>query len=281
MDLFSVSTIKSLLARYNAAPLKRLGQNFLISQKVLQKIIEAATLDRGEAVLEIGPGLGTLTQELAKKVKKVIAIEKDKKMVEILKETLKDYKNVKIINADVLKLRNQEIGKLENYKITANLPYNIASAVIRKFLEIKNPPKEMILMLQKEVTQRICAKPPRMSLLAVAIQFYAEAKIINYVKKGAFWPPPKVDSAIIKITPYSDPNIRKHLNDRNIFFKVARAGFSAPRKQLINNLSKKLKIERQIILSAVRKAKIKPEQRAETLNINDWLILTKILEPYL
>lgn len=241
MDLFSPSTIKSLLQKYSAAPLKRLGQNFLISKGVLEKIIQAAGLNKEEVVLEIGPGLSTLTQELARRAKKVIAVEKDRKFVEILKETLKDYKNVQIIEGDILKFdisnwvppfkKGGVGGILPNkdkstpallykrrglkYKLVANLPYNIASAVIRKFLEAENKPKEMLLMVQKEVAQRICASPPNMSLLAVSVQFYAQPKIIDYVSKGSFWPPPKVDSAILKITSHPKQS-RFPLSERGI-----------------------------------------------------------------
>ena len=289
MNFFSLSEIKKLLQKYNAAPLKRLGQNFLINRGVLEKIIEAAEIDREDIILEIGPGLGTLTRALAKRAKKVVAIEKDRKFVEILKELIKDYKNVEIIGADILKLENKEIDKLffhlsssqsgKNYKLVANLPYNIASAVIKKFLEAERPPEEMILMLQKEVAQRICAKPPKMSLLAVATQFYAEPKILFYVSRGSFWPQPKVDSAVLRLAPHK---ISKY---RNIgiskFFWIVRAGFSAPRKQLAGNLTKKLKIERSIIEQALKKSKINPGGRPQTLVIDDWLNLTSWLKPYL
>ena len=171
MNLLSVKDIKGLLQKYDAAPLKRMGQNFLINRGVLEKIIEAADLDKKDIVLEIGPGLGTLTQELAKRAKKVIAIEKDRKFAQILKETLKQYKNVKIIQGDVLefpisnfqfpiKFQISNFKFPKKYKLIANLPYNIASAVIRRFLETENTPQEMIVMVQKEVAQRICACPP-------------------------------------------------------------------------------------------------------------------------
>lgn len=309
-------------AKIFAAPLKRLGQNFLISKGVLEKIIQAAGLNKEEVVLEIGPGLSTLTQELARRAKKVIAVEKDRKFVEILKETLKDYKNVQIIEGDILKFdisnwvppfkKGGVGGILPNkdkstpallykrrglkYKLVANLPYNIASAVIRKFLEAENKPKEMLLMVQKEVAQRICASPPNMSLLAVSVQFYAQPKIIDYVSKGSFWPPPKVDSAILKITshpkqsrfPLSERGIKGDLEKNKIhptpplqkegienFFKVVKAGFSSPRKQLLGNLTKRLKIERNIIEKALKKVKISPAQRAETLSIDDWIRIYK------
>jgi len=284
MDLTSVKIIKELLSEYDTQALKGLGQNFLINKNVLQKIIDAAELKPDDIVLEIGPGVGTLTKELAQRVKKVIAVEKDKKMVEILKKTLGEFKNVEIINGDALKT---DFNFLKNYKLVANLPYYIASPVIRKFLE--NPPaggqpESMVLMLQKEVAQRICAKPPDMSLLSVSVQFYAIPKIVSYVSKNCFWPSPKVDSAIIKITPFSDGRRptssqlgrrRASFGFTKLFFKIVKAGFSQPRKQLLGNLSKNLKLDKKQVVTWLVKNKISPQQRAETLSIEDWINLTK------
>ncbi|RLC39954.1 MAG: hypothetical protein DRH33_01455 [Candidatus Nealsonbacteria bacterium] len=171
--------IKNLLKKEKIRPKKKLGQNFLISKRILKEIIKSSQLKPNETVLEIGPGLGILTEELAKRVKKVICVEKDSRMVKILKEGLKDFKNVEILKGDILKfsiftvLSQQNFPKghfqfsKRNYKLVANLPYYITSPVIRMFLETKNPPKLMVLMVQKEVAQRICASPPKMSKLAV------------------------------------------------------------------------------------------------------------------
>ncbi len=201
MPPISKGLIKNLLLKYSARPSKGLGQHFLIDKKVLHKIIQAADLKPGDVILEVGPGIGILTLELAKKVKKVVAVEKDFKMIAVLKEVLRDYKNVEIVRDDILKVNlNDFILKPKTYKIVANIPYYLTSHLIRKFLEIDNPPKEMILMIQKEVAQRIVARPPKMSLLAVSVQFYAKPEIITFVSKKSFWPQPKVDSAIIKIT---------------------------------------------------------------------------------
>jgi 16S rRNA (adenine1518-N6/adenine1519-N6)-dimethyltransferase len=336
MDLLSLSSIKQLLQKYNAAPLKQMGQNFLISAGVLKKIIEAADLNGGDTILEIGPGLGALTAELAKHAKKVIAIEKDRKFVEILKETMKDYKNAEVLEGDILKFpispASPELGRgraniqfpiksqisnvknQKTYKLIANLPYYIASPVIRKFLEAEKPPKEMILMVQKEVAQRICASPPNMSLLAVAVQFYAKPEIISYVSRGSFWPSPKVDSAILKITPYkhviANPNVESktkqsrsitivagHQQNRHAhapkaaslamtlfrdnFFAIVKAGFSSPRKQLKGNLSKKLNLGPAGAAALLKKAGIEPEQRAETLSVEQWIGLASIISPRL
>jgi 16S rRNA (adenine1518-N6/adenine1519-N6)-dimethyltransferase len=252
--------MKEILEKFNAKPSKRLGQNFLTDKNILQKIIASADIKKDDIILEVGPGTGILTAELAQKAKKVIAVEKDKKMVEVLTETLKDFKNVEVINQDILKF---DINK--KYKVIANIPYYLTSAMIRKFLEADNKPTEMILMIQKEVAQRICETPPNMSLLSASVQFYAEPKILFYVSKNSFWPVPKVDSAVIKITP--------HDQDKGLsipFFKIVKAGFSAPRKQLAGNLSKGLKIKKEAAEKFLLENNINPKQRAETLSVEDW-----------
>lgn len=265
--------VKNLLKKYGISPSKRLGQNFLVDERALKKIVDAANLSKDDVVLEIGSGIGNLTIELAKKAKRVIAVEKDIKMCKILKELLEcwNVKNVEIVNEDILKLKS-EILNLKSYKLVANLPYYIVSPVIRKFLESENPPIEMILMVQKEVAQRICAKPPDMNLLAVSVQFYAKPKIISFVSKNSFWPRPNIDSAIIKIL-----NLKsKILNlNKDLFFKIVKTGFSQPRKQIINNLSKGLSLEREEVRKWILESGISPTQRAETLKIDDWLKLVK------
>ena len=285
--------VRGLLKKYKISPVKWLGQNFLIDEKVLRKIIEAAELSENDIVLEVGPGIGNLTAELAKRVKKVIAIEKDQKMIEILEKLLEssDVRNVQIIKGDILKLEPKTYNlKPKTYRVVANIPYYLTSPLIRKFLETENQPKEMVLMVQKEVAQRICARPPKMSLLAVSVQFYTKPEIISYISKKSFWPSPKVDSAIIKISAFNQRR-KSAFNQR--FFKIVRAGFSQPRKQLINNLSKNLKVDELKLISTRRslalarvidkikvrdwllKNKIQPTQRAETLNLEDWINLTK------
>ena len=245
-------------------PIKHFGQNFLINKKTILDVIKGAGLLETDIVLEIGPGKGALTKELIKKVKKVIAVEKDQRLVDFLKEDLKDFNNIEIIHKNILDIS----PAYAKYKIVANIPFYITAPVIRKFLEIENPPKEMTLIVQKEVAQRICAKPPRMSILAVSVQFYADTKILSYISKRSFRPTPKVDSAIIKITPKKKPEV-----DPEKFFKIVKAGFSQPRKQLINNLSSKLKINKKELGFLLLNRGIKPTQRAETLSINDWLDL--------
>ncbi len=299
MNLASKKTIKEILKKYNIRPSKKFGQNFLIDKSVVRKVIKSADLKPFDTILEIGPGIGTLTQEIARKAKRVIACEKDIKMCEILKETLKDFQNIEIVQEDILKYKIRDI----RYKILSNLPFYLTAPVIRKFLEAVDEagdvkhrqmrPCQMILIVQKEMAQRICpprrarsageagAKPPKMSILAVSVQFYAQAKIIDYISKKSFWPEPKVDSAIIKITPQPQKlTTRPGLVD--LFFKIVKAGFSHPRKQILNNFSgacpefvKELKLDKEKIKKWLIQNNIQPSQRAETLTIQDWLNLTK------
>lgn len=237
-----MENVKLLCEKYGVFPQRQAGQNFLIDKNILNKIIKVAELKKDDVVLEIGPGFGVLTQELAKQVKKVIAVELDKRMAEALKEELKEFKNVEIINADILKTQSEKLKiQNKNYKIVANIPYNITSAILRKFLsEELIRPNEMVLLVQKEVAERIIAKPGEMSLLSISVQFYSQPKIISKVSNNSFWPKPKVDSAIIKLKNI-EQKIDKEINEED-FFNLVRAGFSSRRKQLKNNF-KKIKLE--------------------------------------
>jgi len=269
--VFSKNFIKNLFKKYRIRPVKYLGQNFLIDNSVLKKIIKAAELLKNDTVLEIGPGIGNLTIELAKRVKKVIAVEKDTKITEILKENLKGFDNVEIIQDDILKVPNTKY-KIQNtkYKVVANLPYYLTSPVIRKFLEAERQPKEMILMVQKEVSQRICSSK-KMNLLAVSVQFYAKPEIISFVPKNSFWPKPKVDSAIIKLKVKK----QKAKVNKNLFFKVVKAGFSHPRKKVLRNLEKELKLNREKVEKIFLKNKINFDSRPENLSLKDWLLIVQ------
>jgi len=259
--------ILSIFEKYKIKPCKKLGQNFLIDKNVLEKIIQTADLSISDIVLEIGPGLGILTEKLAEKVKKIITVEKDKKMINILKEILYTHKNIELINNDILKTTIQLPKK---YKLIANLPYYITSPVIRKFLQEKNKPELMVLMIQKEVAQRICSKD-KMSILSVSVQFYADAKIIKYVSNNSFYPKPKPDSAIIKIIPkkFPDINVKK-------FFQLVKIGFSSKRKKMINNL--KALFDKKELEKIFKKINLNINIRAEKLSINDWLRLFHMLD---
>lgn len=245
--------------------IKHFGQNFLVNNSVVLKLVESANLNKEDVVLEIGPGTGILTKELAKQVKKVIAVEKDPRMITLLEENLRDFDNIELIEGDILGFNDFP----KNYKVVANIPFYLTAVLIRKLLEEKNQPEEITLIVQREVAKRICAKPPRTNILATAVQFYAQPKILSYISKRSFHPVPKVDSAIIKITP------QKQEADPKKFFQLIKLGFSHPRKQLINNLSVGFKKEE--INSLLLKNSIKPTQRAETLSTGDWIKLIKML----
>ena len=238
-----------------------LGQNFLINKGIVSKIINSEKIDN-ETIIEIGPGKGSLTEELIKKAKKVIAIEKDPALCLFLKEKFKDKNNLEIIEGDILKTEIKE----KEYKIIANIPYYITSFFLRKTLESKNPPKAMVLMIQKEVAKKICSEPPKMNLLSVSVKFYSEPKILFYVSKGSFSPRPKVDSAVIRIYPFPKRNI-----DSSIFFKIVKAGFKHPRKYLANNLKKELELREEKIETAFLKLGINKKERAEKLKVEDWI----------
>lgn len=273
MNLSSASEVQNLLKNHGISPSKGLGQNFLIDKNALEKIVLAANLDKADTVLEIGPGPGVLTRKLAERAGRVIAIEKDKKMIVMLLENLKGLDNVEIVQGDIRYPKSLNLNLKSDYKLVANLPYYISSPVIRQFLETETRPKLMVLLVQKEVAQRICAKPPDMSLLAVSVQFYAIPEIVAQVSKESFWPQPKVDGAIIKIIPRK--SIFEIGGDTLLFFKIVKAGFSQPRKQLLNNLSKGLQLNKEKVSSWLVKSGIDSKRRAETLSLGDWTNLTK------
>jgi len=223
-------------------------------------------------VLEVGPGLGFLTEKLAKTAKKVIAVELDKKLAGILTAGFlsKSIRNVSIINEDILNFRDDFFAG-QNYKIVANLPYNISSIFLRKFLSSAQPPETMVLMLQKEVAERIVAQPPQMSLLALSVQFYAEAEIISLVPPTAFWPQPEVDSALIKIVRKASAN--QPQVDAKLFFRLLKIAYSAKRKMLKNNLANGLHLPMAEVENIIVKSGHNPKIRAQELSLENWLNL--------
>ncbi|KKP98499.1 MAG: Ribosomal RNA small subunit methyltransferase A [Candidatus Moranbacteria bacterium GW2011_GWD2_36_12] len=260
---------------------KSLGQNFLKDADVLGRIIKAANLSQDDVVIEVGPGQGVLTELLAGVCKKVIAIELDDRLIEPLHTKFVDNKNVEIIHDDILKINLPELLTTNNiqpitYKVVANIPYYITAPIIRLFLETKIPPSEVIFMVQKEVAERICAKPGAMSILAVSVQYYAKAEFLFTVFKESFEPVPKVDSAIIKIT----HNLQLTTDNKEKtkkFFRVVKSGFSAKRKTLINNLSNGLQIDKKEIEEKLGSIGFSPSVRAQELGVEDWKKLADIL----
>lgn len=244
--------------------------------------------EKGELILEVGPGEGILASILAQKGAQVLAVEKDHRLIPALKEKFKNQKNVTITEEDVLKFNQAnprfDLGIFKDqtlnstgYKVVGNIPYYITSHLLRMVLEDWPRPKLILFMVQKEVAQRITAKPPKMNLLALAVQFYAEAKIVKNVSKNNFRPVPKVDSALIKIIPKEKIAYTKEFQKN--FFKLARAGFGNKRKQILNSLASNLKFDKSFVEGKLAAASIEPVRRAESLTIQEWTELTKLLFP--
>jgi 16S rRNA (adenine1518-N6/adenine1519-N6)-dimethyltransferase len=269
-EVLLLSQTKRLLRRFELKARKSLGQHFLIDDEVLQAVATAAELSASDIVMEIGPGLGVLTKELAKRAGRVISVELDSPLASVLGQTLASLENVTVVEGDILKFEPAALlggQETANYKVVANLPYYITSAVLRHFLEAKLKPQVMVVMVQKEVAEAIVAKPGRMSLLSVSVQFYGEPEIVSYVPAGCFYPPPEVSSAILKVALYHQPVVAK---DSEGFFQLVRAGFCASRKQLANSLSQGMGLPKARVLSLLEKACIIPERRAETLTLIEW-----------
>ncbi len=262
-DLLKPTYLKELCQKYHLRPSKSYGQNYLISSSPILKMIEAGSLTKKDTIIEIGPGFGVLTLAIAPKVKKVIAFEIEQKLREYWQQKQGEFQNIEIVWGDVLK--QIEKTKLPaKYKVLANLPYQITSYILRKIFELKNPPEQIIVMVQKEVADRICAKPGEMSILAVSVQYFGNPKIITKVPRGSFWPSPKVTSAVVSIS-----NIQNR-SQAEVFFRFVRAGFSHKRKQLWKNLSSALSIEPTLVKKSLERLFANHKIRAEELGVGDW-----------
>ena len=277
---------KGLLRHFDLRARKGLGQHFLIDEEVLKLITSAAELAPTDVIMEIGPGLGVLTRELAGQAGWVVTIELDNKLAAILKQTLASFNNVTIINEDILSidpaalLQEQKarfppaINSPFSYKVVANLPYYITSPVLRHFLEASVKPKTMVVMVQKEVAEVIVAEPGRMSLLSISVQFYGEPEIVSYVPARCFYPAPEVDSAILRVKLYPQPAVA--VTDKEGFFGLVRAGFSASRKQIGNSLAQGLRLSKAEVLPLLERASIVSQRRAETLTLEEWAQLWQV-----
>ncbi len=269
---------KQLLQQYGLAPRKGMGQNFLVEDRYVERIVDAAEIGPRDQIVEVGPGLGNVTRALAERARRVIAVELDRDLVRVLRDMLGDLPHVEIVAADILEVSMaQLLGShvTEPYKVVANLPYNITSAALRHLLESVPRPTRLILMVQKEVAQRITATPGDMSLLAVSVQFYGAPRIVAHVPAGAFYPRPKVDSAIVRIDTFAQPPVE--VTDTARFFAVVRAGFGQRRKQLRNALSHGLSLPTAVVEEAMRRCGLDPRRRAETLGLADWASLAHCL----
>ena len=275
--LSNISTIKDILKNYGFNFSKSLGQNFLINPSVCPKMAENCGVSKEGGVLEVGPGIGVLTYELAQRAKKVVSIELDKSLLPVLDETLSDFDNIKIINGDILKIDikkilKEEFGDMPVF-VCANLPYYITSPVIMRFLEEELPIESLTVMVQKEAADRICARPGsrEAGAISVAISYYAEPQILFQVSKGSFMPAPKVDSSVIKLNILKKPPVE--VKDKELLFKVIKAGFSQRRKTMQNCLASYFNIEKEAIVDILAKGNMDPRVRAEKLTLKDFAFI--------
>lgn len=272
----SLAQLKGMLRHFGLRAKKSLGQHFLVDDKVLHSIVSAAELSPEDLVIEVGPGLGILTKELAIRAKRVIAIELDSRLAFALSQIMIGFPDIQIINANVLETDPAQLLAHEGwdftsaleYKVVADLPYYIACPTLRHFLEASLKPNLMVVLLQKEVGEAIVAKPGEMSLLAVSVQFYGKPEILHHIQAESFYPPPKVESVILRIIPFKQPVVK--VPDIACFFELVRAGFSSPRKQLHNSLAQGLGLSPHQAAALLEKAEIDLQRRAETLSLEEW-----------
>jgi 16S rRNA (adenine1518-N6/adenine1519-N6)-dimethyltransferase len=264
------TNIPALLRAYDLYPRKGLGQNFLVDPVALQRIVAAADLSPEDLVVEVGSGLGTLTRRLAEQAGHIVAVEIDNRLEQVLREQLADLTNVQILHGDILQISDFGFPHL-GYKVVANLPYYITSAVLRHFLENESRPRLMVVTVQREVAERIVAKSGKMSLLAVSVQFYGQPQIVGRIPPGSFYPSPQVDSAILRVEVGARPVVELPEDvDERAYFRVVRAGFSQRRKTLRNSLSGGLALTPVQVEGALRAVDIDPRRRAETLSLEEW-----------
>ena len=276
--------VPALLRQHGLRPDKKLGQNFLVDSAALERIVQIAEVSAKDIVLEIGPGLGSLTRYLALSAQQVLAVELDRKLIPVLLANLMDFPNVRVIQGDILDLPPDEIlrqsfqtGKSDevlDYLVVANIPYYITSALLRHLLEARLRPSRFILTVQREVAERICASPGNLSLLALSVQVYGQPQVKAHIPAGSFFPAPQVDSAVVRVALYEAPLIPENWLDD--FFRLAKAGFSQKRKTLRNALAGGLALPSQQVAEILTRAGIDPQRRAETLSITEWKRLTEI-----
>jgi 16S rRNA (adenine1518-N6/adenine1519-N6)-dimethyltransferase len=275
---------KALLRQFNLRPRKSLGQNFLIDEAALAQIVRLAEVNADDTILEIGPGLGSLTRHLAQVAQRVIAVEIDRQLIPLLRSVLVDQPNVEIVQGDILEIdpvallqpAGHHPSQPSHYKVVANIPYYITSAIIRHLLEAVVQPESLVLTVQLEVAQRIVAQPDDMNLLAVSVQFYGRPQIVARIKAASFYPRPNVDSAVVRIDLSNSPQVAVH--NVETFFAMAKAGFSQKRKQIHNSLAGGLARPREEIDQLLGEAQIDPKRRAETLTLDEWARLADLFD---
>jgi 16S rRNA (adenine1518-N6/adenine1519-N6)-dimethyltransferase len=265
-------SIASLLKEHNLRPDKSLGQNFLSDPNILEKIVQLAGVTSTDTVLEIGAGLGHLTAHLAKYAGAVTAVELDPRFIPILTKQLAPYSNVTLVEGDILQLTQADLVQQDGYLVVANIPYYITSRIIRMLLEGEIKPRQIILTIQYEVAERITADTGKLNLLALSVLMYGTPRVLMRIPAGAFYPPPKVDSAVIKIDLHADPLLPAAQRER--FFQLIKAGFLHKRKTLRNSLSKGMGWSPKQAVDLLENAGIDSGRRAETLSIQEWIQLT-------
>lgn len=282
-DLTDLSTLRSTLRRFGMQPTKKLSQNFLVDRDVLEEIVETANLTSLSNVLEVGAGTGVLTRELVQRAGHVVAVEVDTRAQTLLQETVGEAENLRLLTADVMRLTPAQLAeafgqtnvKPFRYDIVANLPYHLTSHFLQHFLEFPLPPRSFTLLLQREVAERIAAEPGDMSLLALSVQVYGAPTVVATVPRTAFWPAPKVDSAILRIDRHEKPRWPDRVRDQ--CFRLAKAGFAHRRKTLVNSLRGGLRLPVEQITDAMQHGKLAPTVRAQELRLEDWAALAEVL----
>ncbi|MDS1029721.1 16S rRNA (adenine(1518)-N(6)/adenine(1519)-N(6))-dimethyltransferase RsmA [Bacillota bacterium LX-D] len=284
INLTVARNVKKLMQKYNFHTKKSYGQNFLTNEEVLQTIVESAQLDSEDIVVEIGPGLGTLTQFLAANAKKVLAVELDKTLLPVLAETLSDFSNVQVINQDILKIDLDEVVRQEippgqelSYKVVANLPYYITTPIIMHLLEQRYHISSITIMVQLEVAARMAARPggKDYGALSLAVQYYTEPELITKVPPSSFIPAPEVESAVMKLTLRAKPPVQ--VADEKLFFSLIKTAFAQRRKTLLNALSHKYtQLPKEKLTALLESCGIDPQRRGETLSLEEYALLTKI-----
>jgi 16S rRNA (adenine1518-N6/adenine1519-N6)-dimethyltransferase len=284
-DIATPVRTRAILEKHGFSFKKSLGQNFLIDTNILRNIVDHAELTESSGAIEVGPGIGALTEQLAKRAKKVVAYEIDQRLLPILSETLEPYPNAKVIHSDVLKANvkemiEEEFAGIDDIMLVANLPYYVTTPIIMKILEENLPLRGIVVMLQKEVADRISAKPSTKEYgsLSIAIQYYTVPEVVMIVPKTVFVPQPNVDSAVIRLTIREKPLVA--VKSEEFFFRVTRASFAQRRKTILNNLTSQLengKEKKEIILAALQAAGIEPSRRGESLSIEEFAALSDAL----
>jgi 16S rRNA (adenine1518-N6/adenine1519-N6)-dimethyltransferase len=274
-DAFSLMNARKLLQKYKIRPNRRLGQNFLVDPRSLSKVITAAELTGEENVLEVGAGLGALTCRLAQVAQQVFSVEVDRRFLPLLEEVAGHYENVTLIYGDILELNLTTIIEEGSYMVIANIPYNITSALIRHLLESDKPAERLVLTVQCEVAERIIAEPGSLSLLAVSVQIYGKPQIAARIPAKAFYPKPKIDSAVLRVDIHPEPIVGQVYLPT--LFRLARAGFGQKRKQLRNSLAGGLRLSPSVVVEWLQQAAIPPTSRAQELGLDAWVQLTQVV----